>query len=62
MIGDDLGPQEGFDFMGEDGISRGQTPPKLGAAIRQVEDQYVRTGTLHGWIAGLQLQHETEYY
>ena len=40
VIRDYLGPQEGFDFMGEDGSSRVQTRPKLGTAIRQTEDQY----------------------
>ena len=33
VIRDGLGPYEDFDFMGEDGIARGQTRPKLGAAI-----------------------------
>ena len=42
VIRDDLGPCVGFDFMGEDGGSRGQTRPKLGAAIRHVEYQNVQ--------------------
>ena len=40
VIRDDLGPQEGFNFMGEDVISCEQTRPKLGTAIRHVEGQY----------------------
>ena len=42
VIRDDLRPHEGFDFMGEDGISREQTRPKPGAATKHVKDPLSR--------------------
>ena len=40
VIKDELGPQESFDFMGDDGSSREQTRSELGTATRLLEDQY----------------------